>query len=480
MKIRKKSAGIVAAIAISGLGLGYSVSANTPSSVVKALNKSQASSSDTVNLNELFKFNGNATQVSEDTAQLTPQENYQKGAISGKVGIDLSKDFSLDMDVNLGINKNGADGVGIVFHKGSIGQLGQYGGGLGILGLPGGIGFELDTYWKAAEDDDPSFGHNNMKGPHAGFVSTDANKILTALAPMQYINAPSNTFNNLKLKWIASQNLMTADYGGKHWEINPKIDKSVRYTFEIAGATGAYNNVHTIKVNSFTGDFIRPDLNANDLTINAGEEFNPLDPRIGLKATDEVDGDITNKIKVVSNDVDTSKTGIYHVTYSVTNSQGESTSKTITVTVAGGTWPDGSPHGWRDFSGQNLELLKDPKNALFGDYVFYSKQQSSIYKLFNGQDRLKVGNYRVTVYAKALPSQPANLPLKVTLKKNTSSPDGRTILLANPLSSGELVDKGYYKVSEEFSVAKGETTPLINVENYQGGYIAGIFLTKIK
>src|SRR5699024_5414564 len=94
-----------------------------------------------INLNELFKFNGDATQISENTAQLTSAINKQKGAISGRAGINLSKDFSLDMDVNLGSNPDGADGIGIVFHKGEIGQIGEYGGGLGILGLPGGIGF---------------------------------------------------------------------------------------------------------------------------------------------------------------------------------------------------------------------------------------------------------------------------------------------------------------------------------------------------
>lgn len=478
--MKKKKFLLSAGVLLAALSIGCSSISKASTTSTLSQKSSHINKSSIIDLNELFKFNGDATQISENTAQLTSAINKQKGAISGRAGINLSKDFSLDMDVNLGSNPDGADGIGIVFHKGDIGQIGEYGGGLGILGLPGGIGFELDTYWNAPEDNDPSYGHNLMKGPHAGFVSTDANSILTALAPMQYIERPSNTFHNLKLKWTASKNLMTADYEGKHWEITANVDKSSRYTFEIAGATGAYNNTHTVRVNSFNGDFVKPKLEASDITISTGDTFDPFDSRIGLKATDTTDGDITNKIKVISNDVDTDTAGTYHVTYEVTNSQGESVGKTITVTVEDSTWPDGSPNGWQDFSGQDLDLLNDPDNALFGDYVFYSEQQASIYKIFKGYDELTPGKYRVTVYAKGLPSQPANLPLKVSLKKDSASSDSRTILLANPLSSGTKVDKDYYKVSAEFSVSDDERTPLINVENYQGGYIAGIFLDPIK
>ena len=58
-----------------------------------------------------------------------------------------------------------------------------------------------------------------------------------------------------------------------------------------------------------------------------------FDAKEGVTAWDEEDGDITDRIEVVSNNVNTSKAGKYEVTYKVTDSQGESVSKTITVTV---------------------------------------------------------------------------------------------------------------------------------------------------
>lgn len=144
------------------------------------------------------------------------------------------------------------------------------------------------------------------------------------------------------------------------------------------------------------------------------------------------------------------------------------------------TWPDGAPNGWKNFAGEELELLNDPDNALFGDYVFYSEQQAAIYKTFDGDESLQEGKYRVTVYAKGTNDTPPSLPLKVSLKKDPSGTDSRTLLLANPLSGGELGDKGYYKVSADVDIAADETTPLITVENYQGGYISGIFIEPIK
>ena len=75
-----------------------------------------------------------------------------------------------------------------------------------------------------------------------------------------------------------------------------------------------------------------PTINASDKTLTVGDTFNPLD---GVTASDKEDGDITEKVEVFSNDVDTSKAGTYAVIYKVTDSKGASSTKTITVTVKG-------------------------------------------------------------------------------------------------------------------------------------------------
>lgn len=73
-----------------------------------------------------------------------------------------------------------------------------------------------------------------------------------------------------------------------------------------------------------------PVIQATDKTIEVGDEFNP---RADVTATDEEDGDITNKIEILKNDVNVNEPGIYDVTYKVTDTQGASYTTTIKVTV---------------------------------------------------------------------------------------------------------------------------------------------------
>ena len=73
-----------------------------------------------------------------------------------------------------------------------------------------------------------------------------------------------------------------------------------------------------------------PVIHATDKTIEVGDEF---DPRADVTAEDEEDGDITNKIEILKNDVNINEPGIYDVTYKVTDSDGATRTKTIKVTV---------------------------------------------------------------------------------------------------------------------------------------------------
>lgn len=74
-----------------------------------------------------------------------------------------------------------------------------------------------------------------------------------------------------------------------------------------------------------------PVITAGDITLMVGDTFDPL---TNVTATDKEDGNlILTKDNIAANDVDTKKAGTYHVTYKVTDKNGASTEKTITVTV---------------------------------------------------------------------------------------------------------------------------------------------------
>lgn len=73
-----------------------------------------------------------------------------------------------------------------------------------------------------------------------------------------------------------------------------------------------------------------PVINVEDKIIKLGDTFNPLD---GVTATDSLGNDITEKLEIVENTVDTSKEGAYKVIYKVVDDNGRETSKEIKVTV---------------------------------------------------------------------------------------------------------------------------------------------------
>ena len=103
-------------------------------------------------------------------------------------------------------------------------------------------------------------------------------------------------------------------------------------TYKVTDAQGAsYTTTIKVTVNPKAADLNAcPVIQATDKTLTVGDEFDPL---ADVTAKDEEDGDITDKIEILENEVDTTKPGKYEVTYKVTDSGGASHVKTIKVTV---------------------------------------------------------------------------------------------------------------------------------------------------
>lgn len=143
-------------------------------------------------------------------------------------------------------------------------------------------------------------------------------------------------------------------------DANPKVtvtpvsvDTSKAGTTKIQiTAVDASGNVSTATMNVIVTDDSQKDttapvITANDVTLSVGDSFNAVD---GVSAMDETDGKVD--VKVVSTDVDLTKAGKYHVTYSATDKAGNEATKTITVTVVdktptdnGGTTPSTPDNG---------------------------------------------------------------------------------------------------------------------------------------
>ncbi|MEY5049820.1 MAG: hypothetical protein RLZZ175_3179, partial [Bacteroidota bacterium] len=114
-----------------------------------------------VNLSNVFNIAGTANYVNTNEILLTPNLNAQAGSAMSFGKIDFNKDFNFNVEVFLGINDGGADGMAIVFHNdpNGVNAVGISGSGLGAQSIKNGVSIEFDTYnnGEMAED------HTHMK-----------------------------------------------------------------------------------------------------------------------------------------------------------------------------------------------------------------------------------------------------------------------------------------------------------------------------
>ena len=139
--------------------------------------------------------------------------------------------------------------------------------------------------------------------------------------PMADVTATDAEDGNLTAKILVEKNDVKTDVAGKY-----------EVTYKVTDNQGAsFTKSITVTVNPKMEVLNEaPVIHATDKTITVGDTF---DPMAGITATDAEDGNLTTKIEVKKNDVDTTKAGKYEVTYKVTDNQGATCTKTIAVTV---------------------------------------------------------------------------------------------------------------------------------------------------
>ena len=116
-------------------------------------------------------------------------------------------------------------------------------------------------------------------------------------------------------------------------EVNTNVPGKYEVIYKVADKEGLATEKKIIVVVNpkITGINRVPVINATDKVLTVGDKFDPLD---GVTAFDEEDKDITlTQDNIIANNVNTSVAGTYNVTYKVTDKNGASTVKTITVIV---------------------------------------------------------------------------------------------------------------------------------------------------
>ena len=167
-------------------------------------------------------------------------------------------------------------------------------------------------------------------------------------------------------------------------------------TYKVTDTQGAsYTTTIKVTVNPKAADLNAcPVINATDKTLTVGDEFDPL---ADVTAEDEEDGDITDKIEILENEVDTTKPGKYEVTYKVTDGGGASYVKTITVTVNPKMEPlNAAPIIKAEDKTLTVGDTFDPKADVTATDEEDGNLTDKIEVLKNEVDTTKAGKYEVT------------------------------------------------------------------------------------
>ncbi|WP_338352201.1 bacterial Ig-like domain-containing protein, partial [Fructobacillus tropaeoli] len=211
------------------------------------------------NFLQWFKLGGDTTyDASTNTATLTPDIGGVEGNITLKTKINANDAFVLHGTINLGSklqDAQGADGIGIAFHHGTVGEIGSLGGGISVLGLPTSSGYVFDT-WPIDGGDHYDGKDSYVSGFHSdvdqkgqdsnirydgGFLDLDPTKYPVAGKAMPF----TVTYDG--------NGHMGLDYLGHTFSI-PVTDPQDPLALSIGASTGLDSNLQTVSVDSFTFD----------------------------------------------------------------------------------------------------------------------------------------------------------------------------------------------------------------------------------
>ncbi|MGL5693385.1 MAG: immunoglobulin-like domain-containing protein [Peptostreptococcaceae bacterium] len=188
-----------------------------------------------------------------------------------------------------------------------------------------------------------------------------------------------------------------------------------------------------------------PTISAKDITINVGDK---LDALKNVSANDKEDGNISSKIKITENTVNTKKPGTYKITYKITDSKGASATKTIKVTVQ---------KVFTEFTVNNINS-KDTTIAGKGEKGATVKAYINNKQVGNTVTIDSQGNYKITI-----PAQKANTNVVVKMSKSGYQTIEKTIKVIGIASkSSKTLTKDIYK----YDAGKASHLTFINNKGY--------------
>jgi gliding motility-associated-like protein len=226
-----------------------------------------------------FTLNGTATQTSPACYTLTADLTGQAGSIWSQQQINLNESFEAEVLVYLGCSSpnpcfedsdDGADGMVFAFQPIST-NIGNVGGGMGILGIAPSLCIELDTYPNGAYND-PSYDHIHIFS-NGDIDHLSATNSLSLTMPL--INTTTNVEDcaehTLNVRWNANTQTMTVyfdcvlkvTYVGD--AVNDIFGGNPNVYWGFTAATGSCTSEQRVCVN------VPPTFQVNDTTICLGQ-----------------------------------------------------------------------------------------------------------------------------------------------------------------------------------------------------------------
>lgn len=234
--------------------------------------------------NPQYNLVDDATSASPyNCVTLTPDLTSQRGcAWDANSVLNFLADFSYDIDVNMGSNDAGADGMAFVMQNDPLGRCkcGTVGGALGAGGITNSVTVELDTYLNFEDRDDftaPLIGCAGTEDPdhldiwYNGVINPDLDfncdavgageRVATPFAvrlqssPGVNYNIENGLVHKFRISWVAATNTLSAsvwnsgvtiNYGTVSATFNPitVFGTNTPY-FGFTASTGGLSNTQT-------------------------------------------------------------------------------------------------------------------------------------------------------------------------------------------------------------------------------------------
>ena len=280
-------------------------------------------------LAQQFTVQGNASQLAPDIYRLTPPSTTQAGMVTNFYSLDLTTNFNLDFEINLGAtDANGADGMAFMLSK-SCSPILTNGGGLGVVGIPNSIVVEFDTYDNSAPRNDIPQDHTGIYKD--GDLTLAGNIMDAATLPVclstSCANVEDGLWHTVRIAWdytdattqkisVYFDGVLRTSSTGNH--ITNRFLGATNVFWSVSGSTGALFNDQQLK-------YAGPNT---DVTICAGNNFTLTAPALGSNYTWTANASTTNTATYTA-----AGSGIYSCNFTDFCSINRTINFTVTVTA---------------------------------------------------------------------------------------------------------------------------------------------------